>query len=251
MQRDTKIMGILNITPDSFSDGGRFEREDLVSVAREMYEDGAEVLDIGGESTGPGSSDVSAEEEILRVVPAFLAVRDALPGVMISVDTWKSEVALAALEAGAGMINDVTAGRRDERIFEVAARMNVPVVLMYSKDNSPRTTREERDYEDVVRTVKEFLRERIRLARSYGVKEIIVDPGMGLFVSGKPEYSWEIIERISEFEELGCPILVGTSRKSFLGEDREGGTLVTSAVLRGKVDYLRVHDVLSNGTVIC
>ncbi len=246
-------MGVLNVTPNSFSDGGRFKEQggvdDLVEVARSMVEDGADVLDIGGESTGPGSTDVPLEEELVRVIPAIERVRAALPTTLISIDTWKSEVAEAALKAGANWINDVTAGRGDERIFEVAARYGVPMVLMYSKQNSPRTDREMVHYEDVMKTVKEFLAERIAVARSYGVKEVIVDPGMGAFVSGEPAYSFELIERIEELRELGCPILVGTSRKGFLGEDRLGMTLWTTLELQGRVDYLRVHDVLENATV--
>lgn len=243
-------MGILNVTPDSFTDGGRFEREDIVKVARQMVEDGATILDIGGESTGPGSADVSLEEELERVIPVLRRVREVLPKVTISVDTWKSEVARAALEAGADMINDVTAGRGDERIFEVAAEFNVPIILMYSKDSSPRTTRDLVEYEDVMETVKDFLQERIEMARSYGVQKIVVDPGMGAFVSGAPEPSWEILDRIEEFEDLGFPVLVGTSKKSFLGDDRVHGTLATTLSLRGKADILRVHDVTENVTAV-
>lgn len=246
--RDTKLMGILNVTPDSFSDGGRFEREDVVEVARQMLKDGAAILDVGGESTGPGSEDVSLEVELQRVVPAIRRIKAALPEAVISVDTWKSEVAETAVLAGAEMINDVTAGRGDERIFEVAARYGVPLVLMYSKDNGPRTSREALQYDDVVAVVKHFLRERLELARTYGVREVILDPGMGAFVSSVPDYSWELIERVEEFYDLGCPLLVGASRKSFLGEDRLGGTLLVSEMLRGRVDYLRVHDVFENAT---
>lgn len=227
------------MTPDSFSDGGRFEREDLGEVSREMLEDGAALLDLGGESSGPGSVDVSLEEELRRVRPAFGILRE------FSIDTWKSEVAREACEAGAVMINDVTAGRSDERIFDVAAEFDVPIVLMYSKNSSARTDREPVAYVDVMRMVKDFLRGRIELARSRGVQRIIVDPGMGAFVSGDPRWSWEILDRIGELDELGCPVLVGTSRKSFLGEDRFGMTLATVCDLRGKVDYLRVHDVLA------
>ena len=248
----TAYVGILNLTPDSFSDGGRFEgvggAEDVVSVAKQMVKDGASVLDLGGESTGPGSVDVSVEEELRRVIPAIRAVRAALPDVIISVDTWKSEVAERAIEAGANWVNDVTAGRGDARLFEVVAKAGVPMVLMYSKHNSPRTNREVVDYDDVIKTVKDFLRERVAAARAAGVREVIVDPGMGAFVSGEPRYSFELIERIEELRELGCPIMVGTSRKGFLGEDRLGMTLWTTLQLRGKVDYLRVHDVFENVT---
>ena len=243
MKKSTKIMGIVNVTPDSFSDGGRFEREDLLEVVGRMIEGGADVIDVGGESTGPGSKDVSVEEELKRVVGAVREIRKRFPAVKISVDTWKSEVAEAALEAGADMINDVTAGRGDERIFEVAAQHDAPMILMYSKDDSPRTTREAVDYENVMKTVKNFLKERIAVARAAGVKKVIVDPGMGMFVSAKPGYRWELIDRGEELEELGCEILVGTSRKSFLGEV---STAETTQRLWGRADYLRVHDVLEN-----
>ncbi len=242
---ETKFLGILNVTPDSFSDGGRFFREDLKTVALEMLEDGASILDVGGESTGPGSSDVSLEEELRRVVPALRVLR----GMPVSIDTWKSEVARAACEREAIMINDVTAGRGDERIFDVAREFNVPIILMYSKNSSARTDRGMVEYDDVMKTVKDFLRARIDVARSHGVSNIIVDPGMGAFVSGDPRYSFEIIERISELRELGYPVLVGTSRKSFLGEDRFGMTLWTTIKLIGKVDWLRVHDVTENLSV--
>lgn len=248
----TRFMGVLNLTPNSFSDGGRFKEhggeDDVIEAAREMLEDGAEVLDIGGESTGPGSTDVSVEEELGRVLPILKQLREAFPEAILSIDTWKSEVASAALEAGANWVNDVTAGRGDPRIFEVVARYGVPMVLMYSKQDSPRTDRAMVEYEDVMATVKEFLRERVAVARAAGVKEVIVDPGMGAFVSGEPSYSFEILERIEELHELGCPILVGTSRKGFLGEDRLGMTLWTTLQLAGKVDYLRVHDVCENAS---
>ncbi len=245
-----RLVGILNLTPNSFSDGGRFVEqggmEDVVEAARVMLEDGAELLDVGGESTGPGSVDVSVEEELTRVIPAVERLHAAFPEALISVDTWKSEVAEAAVRAGARIINDVTAGRGDERIFEVAARYGVPIVLMYSKQNSPRTDRALVQYEDVMATIKAFLKERIGVAASYGVREVIVDPGMGAFVSGEASYSYEIIDRIAELRELGWPIWVGTSRKGFLGEDRLGMTLWTMVQLRDKVDFLRVHDVVEN-----
>ncbi len=248
-------MAVLNVTPDSFSDGGQFKEfggeVDVVERAREFFEDGATVLDIGGESTRPGSKEVSLEEELSRVIPAIEKIHAAFPEALISIDTWKSEVAEAALKAGARMVNDVTAGRGDSRIFEVVARHGVPMVLMYSKQNSPRTDREEVQYEDVMKTIKDFLQERITVARAVGVNEIVVDPGMGAFVSGNPKYSFEILERIEELRKLGCPILVGTSRKGFLGDDRLGMTLWTTLQLQGKVDYLRVHDVIENVTVSC
>jgi len=252
---NTKFVGIINVTPDSFSDGGRFLEQggsgDFLNVAREMILDGASVLDVGGESTGPGSLDVPVEEELRRVIPVILRLRAEFPNILISIDTWKSEVASHAILAGANMINDVTAGRGDAKMFEVVARAGVPIVLMYSKQNSPRTNREIVEYEDVMLTIKNFLKERISCARTAGIEKIIVDPGMGAFVSGDGKYSFEIIDRILELRELDCPILVGTSRKGFLGatvEEREAMTLWSTTVLRGKVDYLRVHDVYENAT---
>ncbi len=176
-------------------------------------------------------------------------LRHTFPQVLLSVDTWKSEVARQALNAGANWVNDVTAGRGDSRMFQVVAEAQVPMVLMYSKQNSPRTNRELVEYADVMETVKNFLLERLTLARAAGIQHVILDPGMGAFVSGNPEYSFEIMRRISELRDLGCPILVGVSRKGFLGEDRLGMTLWSTLKLRGQVDFLRVHDVLENSTV--
>ena len=133
-------------------------------------------------------------------------------------------------------------------MFEVVAEFGAPMILMYSKQNSPRTDREMVQYDDIMKTIKDFLRERITVARAAGVRKIIVDPGMGAFISGEPRYSYEIIERIEELRDLACPILVGPSRKGFLGEDKMGMTLWTTLELREKVDYLRVHDVLENVT---
>lgn len=246
--RTTKIMGILNVTPDSFSDGGRFDHEDIVQVAGQMIADGAEILDVGGEASGPGSVAVDLQEEMARVIPAISKLRAAFPDILISIDTWKSEVAEAAIEAGANIINDIMAGRGDERIAEVAAKHQVPYIMMYSKDPSARTSTDQTDYEDVMETIKDFLLKRIEWASAKGVKEIWIDPGMGSFVSGNPEYSFEVMDRIEELNVLNRPILVGASRKGFLGEDRDGATIATSLWLKGKVDWLRVHQVLENVT---
>jgi len=249
--RDTQLMGILNLTPDSFFAGSRSGVEDVVARAAQMLEEGASWIDLGGEASGPGSVDVTLEEELQRVIPAVKALRQAFPQLLISVDTWKSEVAEAALLAGASAINDITAGRGDARIGAVVAQHGVPLILMYSKDSTPRTTREAVQYKDVVATIKAFLQERIAWARAQGVQDLWVDPGMGAFVSTDPKYSWELVERIEEFYDLDCPILVGASRKGFLGEDRLGGTLRITELLKGRVDMLRVHDVLENARVLC
>lgn len=249
--KDTQFIGVLNLTPDSFSDGGRFEHESLLDVAGQMLADGATILEIGGESTSPNSLDVSLEEELRRVLDPIRALRKAFPEVVLSIDTWKSEVAFEALQLGVHLVNDVTAGRMDPRIFEVAAQFQVPYLMMHSKDPTPRTTRTVVEYEDVVASVLDFLRSRMRVARDAGVGEVWVDPGMGAFLSGDPDVSFELIDRISELEVLGVPVVVGASRKGFLGADRLGGTLWTTLALKNKVDYLRVHDVLENVTASC
>jgi len=212
------VMGVLNVTPDSFSDGGKFNSiNSSVKRVGEMVEQGAKIIDIGGESTGPGSKDVSVMEEIKRVVPVIESVRKKFPDIFISIDTYKSEVVKAAYKAGADMVNDVTAGRGDPKMFSVVVKCKMPIVLMYSKDSSARTTRDKIQYEDVMRSVSSFLEGRVSEARAQGVEQVIVDPGMGAFVSGEPKYSFEILRRLSELKSFGLPILIGASRKSFLG----------------------------------
>jgi len=248
------VMGILNVTPDSFSDGGEFnEKDKAVERAMELIKDGVDVLDIGGESTGPRTKDVSVEEELKRVIPILKAIRKKNKKIWISVDTYKEEVAREAIKAGADMINDVTALRGDKKMAGFIAKSGVPVIFMYCKDNTPRTTRQKKEYKDVVFHVMDFMIERIAFAMAKGVKreQILIDPGMGAFVSSNPKYSLEIVNRLDEFKSLGFPILIGPSRKSFIGDvldlpvsERKEGTLgvVAVAILRG-ANVVRVHDV--------
>ncbi len=247
----TLIMGILNVTPDSFSDGGRYTTvEAAVAHAQRLVEEGADILDIGGESTRPGADPVPLDEELRRVIPVVQAVRQALPEVCISVDTYKARVAREALESGADMINDVSALRFDPEMASVVAEGDVPVVLMHMK-GTPKTMQQNPTYGDVVREILAFLRERIEFAVSQGIARdrIIVDPGIGF--GKRPEHNTEILQRLGELRELGRPILLGTSRKSFLGaltkrpvEKRLEETIasVVVGVLRG-ADIVRVHDV--------
>lgn len=249
-----KIVGVLNVTPDSFHDGGKFLSVDAaVERAGEMFRYGADIVEIGGESTGPRSSDVSLEEELQRVIPVICAIKKKFPSAALSVDTYKLEVAKAAIAEGAMMVNDVTAGRADREMFSVVASSSAILVLMYAKDPTPRTTIEDRQYEDVVRTVSDFLRERKAQAVKAGIAEerIILDPGLGHFISSDANYSFEIIRRLREFQALGCPILLSPSRKSFLAgpenlppSERLPGTIAASAVavLNG-ASYIRTHDV--------
>lgn len=248
------IVGALNVTPDSYHDGGRYVNVDAAVVrAVQMLDDGADIIEIGGESTGPKSADVTEEEELRRVIPALQAIRSRLPSAKLGIDTYKSAVARAALRAGVMMINDVTAGRADPELLQVVAQSDASLVLMFSKDPSPRTTIAETQFEDVVATVKTFLHDRKEAAVAAGVSadRIILDTGLGHFVSSDARYSFAILARLREFAGLGCPIFLSPSRKSFLAgsenlrtADRLPGTIAASAiaVLHGAT-YIRTHDV--------
>jgi dihydropteroate synthase len=244
-----RLMGIVNVTPDSFSDGGRFlEPERAIEHARQLVADGAELLDIGGESTRPGARAVGFEEELERVAPVLEALDDL--DAAVSIDTSKSAVAEAALDAGAEIVNDVTALRHDEQLAGLCAERECTVVLMHMQ-GTPRTMQESPAYDDVVEDVRAFLGERIEFAMRQGIAEerIWVDPGIGF---GKNvDHNLELLRRLGELRELGRPIVVGTSRKRFIGEltgrevdDRLGGTIASNVLaLRAGADVLRVHDV--------
>jgi dihydropteroate synthase len=217
----TLVMGILNVTPDSFWDGSRTSTvRDAVEQAQRFEAAGADWIDVGGESTGPDSADVPVDEELRRVIPVVEAVSRAVR-ISISVDTTKAAVARAALAAGATMINDVSALRGDQEMAAVAAATGASIILMYAKDDTPRTTRRAVWYDDVVGTVCEFLLGRIAYAKSKGITDacILVDPGLGWFVGADPRYSYEIIAGLDRIRALGYPVVVGPSRKSFLAYD--------------------------------
>ncbi len=219
-----------------------------------MLAEGADIIEVGGESTGPSSPDVPLEEELKRTIPVIRAIKRAYPQAVIAIDTYKSRVALEAIAAGVTMVNDVTAGRGDREMFRaLAAASGVTLVLMYAKDQTPRTTIAEHHYEDVIGTITAFLRERRDAAIAAGVSQerIILDPGLGHFVSSDPHYSFTILARLGEFTALQCPILVSPSRKSFLAgsqnlkvADRLPGTIAASAiaVLHG-ARFVRTHDI--------
>jgi dihydropteroate synthase len=263
-QWDTKrtlIMGVLNVTPDSFSDGGKFLGADLaVEYAREMARGGADIIDVGGESTRPGAAPVSAEEEMLRVLPVIERLRD----VVVSVDTTKAVVAEQALAAGARIVNDISALRFDSRMVEVVRDAGAGVVLMHMQ-GTPQTMQENPHYDDVIAEVRSFLAERVAFAESHGLKksQIAVDPGIGF---GKTvAHNLQMLARLGEFGLLGCPLLVGTSRKSFIGKllgQREAGrrpgmdgrlwgtaATVAWAVAQG-ARIVRVHDVAEMTDVV-
>jgi len=246
----TYIMGILNVTPDSFSDGGRFIKfEDAVEQGRKMIAEGADIIDIGGESTRPGALPVSAAEEIRRAIPVIKEL-SKIKRTVISIDTAKSKVAEAAIRAGASLINDVSALNFDRKMPKVAARYKVPIILMHMQ-GKPRTMQKNPRYDDLMPEIISYLQNSIGLAIKGGVpkENIIVDPGFGF---GKSvEHNLEILRRLRELKVLGHPIMIGTSRKSTIGQvlglppdERIEGTAATVAVaVMNGANIVRVHDV--------
>ena len=245
----TLIMGILNVTPDSFSDGGDFTKiEVAIKHGIEMEKQGADIIDVGGESTRPGSDYVGAEEEINRVVPIIKALSEKI-NIPISIDTYKAIVAEAAVKAGAVIINDVWGMQKDPDMPEVVARLGVPVILMHNRENNV--------YEkDIMEDIIDFFLKSIELGKKAGISEnmMILDPGIGF---GKtPEQSMEVMARLGELQDLGFPILLGTSRKSMIGKimggispkERVAGTVATTVmgIIQGAADIVRVHDIPEN-----
>ncbi len=242
-------MGIVNVTPDSFSDGGLYlDAERAVEHGRELVADGADIIDVGGESTRPGADAVPADEEVRRTTPVVAGL--AAEGIEVSIDTSKAEVARAALDAGAGMVNDVTALGADPELAAVCAERGCEVVLMHMQ-GTPRTMQADPTYGDVVEDVRAFLSERIAFAVGEGIAEerIWIDPGIGF---GKTvEHNLELLRRLGELHSLGRPIVIGTSRKTFIGrltgrdvDARLGGTIATNVLaLRSGAEMLRVHEV--------
>ena len=244
-----RLMGVVNVTLDSFSDGGLYlDPAAAVAHGRELAEAGAVVLDVGGESTRPGAEPVGAEEELRRVVPVVRGLRDC--GCELSVDTSKAAVAAAAIDAGATIVNDVTALRGDPEMAALCAERDATVVLMHML-GEPRTMQNDPRYDDVVAEVKAFLAERLAAATAAGIaaERVWLDPGIGF---GKTAaHNMELLRRLGELRELGRPLVVGTSRKSFIGRvdgsaagERLGGTIASSVIAAAEgAEVLRVHDV--------
>jgi len=248
----TYVMGVINVSPDSFSGDGLSSAAEAAAQARRFAADGADILDVGGQSTRPGANkteagfdEISAEEEIRRVVPAIEAIRAALPDMPISVDTYKPEVARAALAAGAHMLNDIYGFRRDPSLARIAAEQRLPACVMHNQRNRASTG-------DVIADVLAGLRDSIRIAEDAGLPPpmLIADPGFGF--GWRPEQNIELLRRLAELRSLGLPLLVGTSRKSTIGavlggvpaEDRVFGTAASVAIaITNGADIVRVHDV--------
>ena len=242
----TYVMGILNVTPDSFSNGGSYTSIDkAMEQTEKMIQQGADIIDVGGESTRPGHVQIGDEEEIKRVVPVIREIKKKFD-IPVSIDTYKSVVAKAALEAGADLLNDIWGFRYDEKMAELAAEYDVPVCLMHNRDNL--------DYDDFMEDVKKDLQISLDIAEKYGVKKenIMLDPGVGF---GKTyEQNLMVMNHLEEIVDMGYPVLLGTSRKSVIGltldlpvDEREEGTLATSVLgaIKG-CQFVRVHDVEKN-----
>jgi dihydropteroate synthase len=245
-----KVMGILNITPDSFYKGSRFSTdEEILRSATRMSEEGADMLDVGGYSSRPGANDITVEEERTRVLKAVRLISRELPEAIISIDTFRAEIAReAVLECGAHIINDISGGEADNKMFSIVEKLNVPYILMHMK-GEPRTMQKNPVYDDVVADILKWLGERIFKLKSAGLRDIIIDPGFGF---GKTiDHNFELLRRLGDFSIAGLPVLVGLSRKSIIWKTLEinaaealNGTSVLNAiaVLNG-ADILRVHDV--------
>ena len=251
----TYIMGILNITPDSFSDGGKYFDEDIllqkiIVDAVAMESEGADFIDVGGESTRPGSRKISADEEIKRVIPVISEIKKHI-SIPISIDTYKSEVADEALKTGAVIVNDISGFQFDSKMAEVTKKHNASCILMHIK-GTPQNMQINPVYDDLVLEIKEYLCNSISIAKNTGIEQIIIDPGIGF---GKTFYhNIEIIKRIGEFKSIGYPILLGLSKKRFINEiyksnteERNVGTLSANVVsIINGANIFRVHNVLEN-----
>lgn len=248
----TYLMGVLNVTPDSFSDGGDFyDLAAALAQAQRLVEAGADMIDVGGQSTRPNSPQVSEDEELNRVLPVVKQLRSIL-SIPISVDTTRASVAQQAVEAGADMVNDISGGTFDPNMLPVVAQLDVPIVLMHIR-GTPQTMQQLTQYQDLIGEIYEFFQRQIATALTAGIKRshLIIDPGIGFAKTA--EQNWEILRQLPRFHDLNVPILVGPSRKSFIGKllnqpdpkQRVWGTAAACCgAISGLADILRVHDVL-------
>jgi dihydropteroate synthase len=245
-----KVMGIINITPDSFYKGSRVASEEgIIKTASQMIEDGADIIDIGGYSSRPGAANITPDEERSRVINAVKIVSREFPGTVISIDTFRSEIAReAVLEGGAGIINDISGGEADKKMFHVVEKIQVPYVMMHMQ-GVPGTMQENPVYDDVVADILKWFGERIFRLQSMGVNDIIIDPGFGF--GKKAGHNFELLRHLGDFSIAGLPVLVGFSRKSMIwktlgitpDEALNGTSVLNTVALMNGADILRVHDV--------
>lgn len=244
-----KVMGILNVTPDSFFDGGRYTDDTaILRQAESMLSDGADFIDIGGYSSRPGASEVAETDEIRRVVPAVNTIVKEFPNAVISVDTFRSGVARAAIESGASIVNDISAGSLDGNMMETVSALQVPYIMMHMRGN-PSTMQTLTDYEDIVKEMVLYFAEKTTTARSFGINDILIDPGFGF--AKTLEQNYQVLRHLEDFSILESPLLVGVSRKSMVyrplgtsaAEALNGTTALHMVALSKGAKILRVHDV--------
>ena len=244
-----KVMGILNCTPDSFFDGGKYKSEsDILHQVEKMLDEGATFIDIGAYSSKPGADFVSEDEELQRLLPIIDLVLKHFPETLLSVDTFRSNVAQNAIENGAAIVNDISAGMLDENMLETVSKLQVPYVMMHMKGN-PQTMQSLANYEDVVKEMMFYFSERINKVRSFGLNDIIIDPGFGF--AKTVEQNYEVLQKLDYFNILELPLLVGISRKSMIYKTLEnspqealnGTTVLNTVALQKGANILRVHDV--------
>jgi dihydropteroate synthase len=249
-------MGILNITPDSFFDGGRYNKEsEVFNRVEAMVEEGASIIDIGGYSTRPGSLDVSLEDELSRVIKFFSPIKKLFPTVLLSIDTFRAEVARQAVESGADIINDISGGTMDNEMFSMVARLKVPYILTHMK-GTPQDMIKHAVYENILLEMTDYFQERIAMLRGMGVNEIMIDPGFGF--AKTIDQNYHLLKNLNYFKIFNLPILVGISRKSMIhkklnidpGEALNGTSALNTIALMNGADILRVHDVKEAKEVI-
>ena len=245
-----KIMGILNVTPDSFYDGGKYNSEKkILDQVEKMISSGADIIDVGGYSSRPGAKEVSTENELSRVIPIIQLISKGFPNIIISVDTFRSTVADQAVNSGAHMINDISGGNLDSNMFKTVSKLDVPYILMHMR-GSPKNMMNNTNYDDILKEIKNYFSERISKARLEGVNDIIIDPGFGF--SKTKEQNYNLMNRLEFLKEFKTPIVVGISRKSMIYKTLDttpdkalnGSTILHTISLLKGANILRTHDVL-------
>lgn len=244
-----KVMGILNVTPNSFFDGGKYKNEDeIISQVDKMLSEGATFIDIGAYSSKPSAEFISEQEEIDRIVPAIELILKHFPEALLSIDTFRASVAKASIESGAAIINDIAAGELDDKMFDVIAKYNVPYIMMHMRGN-PQTMQSLTQYEDIVKEMLFYFSEKVRKARSVGINDLILDPGFGF--AKTTDQNYEVLQKMELFNVLELPVLAGVSRKSMIyktlgntaQEALNGTTVLNTIALTKGAKILRVHDV--------
>ena len=245
---EPKVMGILNVTPDSFFKGSRIAPENVLDVAERMLKEGVDVLDVGGYSSRPSASDVSMDEELKRAIPVVQAIKKVFPDSLVSIDTFRSEVAQRALDVGADCVNDISAGSLDAKMFQVVARAGAPYIMMHMR-GTPQNMKQQTQYENLLKEITDYFHQKVFAARQAGIKDIVLDPGFGFAKTAQQNF--QLLHHLKHFAMFELPILAGISRKSMIWqtlnlepEDALNGTTALNMLtLMNGANILRVHDV--------